>query len=444
MSYDNPTVGRLIVDGQSPRLRETLWDLVRQAKGDDVLAPVTVVGPTRYANLSLRHELGRSGFANVRFIVLPALLEPLGAASLAGAGRRPLTGTLEGVAMRAALSDATGPLAPVSGHPSTQASVRATFRELRKAPSKVLDDLEAQDGVRSEIVRLYRTFRQNTAADWYDAEDLAEAAADAVHRGDTSGLADFGAIVFYLPRDVSPAQAALIEALASQGHCAVLLGTTGDSEADVSTTALSQALEAAFPSSAPQNDKADRSAPSVGETALHISPNAHEELRWVIRQIVGEAQRNGTPFHRMAVLYGSENPYATLVPDELALAGIPMAGPSRESLAETGVGRTLLGVLDLARQEFPRASVMAWLTGCPVRPPAGRTPGFNPSHWDSLTRRAGVVSGLDQWSRRLKLFADDLVRFGEGKVRKGRYFGRPRRSNALRGNRRPQRRCLYG
>ena len=180
MSETSDFQPRLIVDRQSPGLRETLWDLVSQAKGNDVLAPVTVVGPTRYANLSLRHEFGRRGFANVRFIILPALTELLGAANVASTGRRPLTATLEGVAMRAALSNATGPLAPVRGHPSTQASLRATFRELRNAPDDVLTRLEIQNGVRGEVVRLYHDFRRNTSGAWYDTEDLAMAAAEAV------------------------------------------------------------------------------------------------------------------------------------------------------------------------------------------------------------------------------------------------------------------------
>ena len=88
----NPS--RLIVDRQSSALKQLLWHLVRSAKGSDVLAPVTVVGPTRYANLSLRQEFGRGGFVNVRFIVMPVLSELLGAADLAGEGRRPLTAVL--------------------------------------------------------------------------------------------------------------------------------------------------------------------------------------------------------------------------------------------------------------------------------------------------------------------------------------------------------------
>ena len=73
---------------------------------------MTVVGPSRYANLSLRHELGKKGFVNVRFIVLPMLAEMLGGAMLARAGRKPMTAVMEAVAVRAALTQAEGDIGP--------------------------------------------------------------------------------------------------------------------------------------------------------------------------------------------------------------------------------------------------------------------------------------------------------------------------------------------
>ena len=146
-----------------------------------------------------------------------------------------------------------------------------------------------------------------------------------------------------------------------------------------------------------------------GETQLHVAPTSHEELRWVARRIVEEATANGTPFHRMAVLYRVENPYATLVRDELRLAGLPLAGPSRDTLADTGVGRTLTGLLELSRGDFARSEVMAWLNDCPVRPHDRSRAGFNPSRWDSLARRAGIIGGREQWRDRLGSYAQKLV-----------------------------------
>lgn len=430
----NKTGPRLIVERQSSDLRNSLWQLVAAAKGDDVLAPVTVVGPSMYANLSLRHELGQMGFANVRFIVMPVLSEMLGAAILAQAGRRPLTAALEGVAIRAALAEAGGELASVSTHAATLASVRSSFRELRRAPAEVVDALEQQGGVRSEVVRLFRRFREGVALAWYDQEDLAEAATQAVLEGRTAGLDESGLIVFFLPGDMSPAETRLIQALAAGGRCAALLGTTGDRAADALALSLQSALEPLLSNTAPVvadlappvpdsgGDALSTDEPPqlpAGDASLHIAPSAHDELRWVIRQIVAEASANRTPFHRMAILYRADNPYASLIPDELRLAGIPMAGPGVDTLADTTAGRTLLGLMDLAEGEFRRDDVMSWLTGCPVSPPAGRTPGFNPSYWDSLSRRAGIVGGLQQWQDRLSRYARDLERNADRRQGKG-------------------------
>ena len=402
----------------SPALTTALWGLVEEAQQSDPLAPVTVVGPSRYANLHLRHELGLRGFLNVRFIVMPVLSEMLGAASLARAGRQPLTAVMDSVALRTALAGSTGPLGPVREHPSTHASVRASFRQLRRGPDGLQDKLEQQGGVRGEIVRLYRAYRSQVAQSWHDRDDLAEAAADAVLRGETAGLDELGLVVFHLPGGTSPAEAALIEALARRERCAVLLGLTGDDQADRDVKELSATLEGLLGEPRRVGEIGDDAPAIMGEASLHIAPNAHEELRWVIRQILKEASENGTPFHRMAILYGAENPYGTLISDELELAGIPMAGPGRELLADTAVGRALAGMLRLsADREFRRGDVMSWLTGCPVSPPFGRSPGFNPSRWDSLTRKAGVTGGLEQWKHRLNNYANQLTDAAERRLK---------------------------
>ena len=73
------------------------------------------------------------------------------------------------------------------------------------------------------------------------------------------------------------------------------------------------------------------------------------------------------------------------------------------------MGRTLSGLLELAGGDFSRAGVMAWLTGCPVQPPRWLRAHFNPSRWDTLTRKAGIVGGVDQWKDRLGHHARQLA-----------------------------------
>ena len=419
MNTSSNPAGRLLIGQQSPALRQELWHLVHAAKSGDPLAPVTVIGPTRFANLALRHELGQDGFINVRFEVLSRVSELLGGAALARQGRRPLTPVMENVSLRQVLTGSSGPLASVSGHPSTQASLRASFAELRQEDESLLNALEAQGGVRAQVVGLNRSFRRRTVDDWYDADDLAEAAAQVLRQGETPALDDLGMMVIYLPEGVSPAGAGLIEELARRGRCSVLIATTGEDDADRPARELAGKLRPLFGTDVEQVGVGDNPPSSSTGTTLHIAPSAHEELRWVIRQVVLEASEGGVPIHRMAVLYRLDSPYATLIPDELAMAGIPMSGPGRTPRAESGIGRVLLGLLRLAGSEFRRSDVMSWLTGSPVSPPYGRTPGFNPSRWDILTRRAGIIGGVEQWRLRLDRYAGGLEEDADERERMG-------------------------
>ncbi len=401
----SPLAGHLFTCSPSDGGRATLWELVDEIKRDDLMAPVTVVSPSRYASLALRQELGDKGFINVRFIQLPVLAELLGGASLAARGKKPLTPTLQSISLRQVLSETTGLLQPVRLHARTQSSVRAAFRELRRLDRGDLEDLGALGGVTSEVVSLYQRHRDQSTADWFDHEDLVIEAAAAVNNGQAAALADLGHIIVFLPRPLSPGEVALALALAKEGKCTVILGVTGDDQGDRLIRDLQAQLEPALGLAVPVEDPVPPdSAPQVA-IHLHVAPNTHEELRWVIRQIVAEAGDRGTPFHRMAVLYRMENPYGTLIRDELAMAGIPMAGPGRDLLSDTPAGRTLVGLQGLPSNDFRRDEVMEWLTSCPVKPAGAPLENFSPSRWDAISRQAGIVGGLDQWRERLSGYA---------------------------------------
>lgn len=399
---------RLVVGRQSPALREALWRLIREVQSDDIMAPVTVVAPSSYAGLSLRQDLGKSGFVNVRFIQMPVLAELMGGETLSGQGRRPLTPTLQSIFLREALVKAPESLSDVGSHPKTQASLRSSFRELRRMDDAALVELESQGGLKAEVVRLYRSYRENAAGGWFDAEDLTAAAAQAVESGRAFALGDLGHIVFFMPGMFSRAEVELMQALARAKLCSVILGATGDPLADEPAGALAAALEPFLGQPVLLEDGDAGPGALAGHATLHVAANTHEEIREVIRQIFQESRQRGTPFHRMAVLYRMENPYGSLIQDELDMADIPLAGPARTTLAESATGRTLLGLLDLANGDYRRDEVMAWLTGCPVNLSQGAGEKPSPSRWDAISRRAGVVAGLEQWRARLAAYANRL------------------------------------
>jgi RecB family exonuclease len=146
------------------------------------------------------------------------------------------------------------------------------------------------------------------------------------------------------------------------------------------------------------------------DTKLVIAPDPHQEIRQVVRSIIKKAE-TGIPFHRMAIVYRQRDPYARLVKEELEMAGLPVAGPNPDTFSDTAVGRTLTRLMELAEQgDLPRDTVMAWLADCPVRPPGIPKGQYSPSLWDTVSKKAGVVRGLDQWTERLTQFAISSMR----------------------------------
>ena len=367
--------------------QERLERLLSEYQAEDRFAPVTVVVPTTYSGLYLRRDIGKRGLVNVRFMPLARLAELIGAPSLEASGKRPLKPPIEFAAVRRVANDAAGQLEPFRAHPSFHASLRTTFRDLRSAAPDALTALEQRPGIPGEIARLYSRFRHHTKT-YYDREALTEAAVDVVGTDHAAtALIALGPVIAYLPRTLTPAARRLLDALRDAWTCVTILAATGDPEADKTM------LTTAAPSAPPTRPQ--RSA------HLLVASDTGEEVRSIVRSIAAAAHA-GTPFQRMAVLYWQREPYAALIAEQLAGAGIPTAGPSTAKLAATPVGRMLKGIVDLAGGDLPRDDVMRWLTSCPVKPQTAR---FSPSRWDAVSREAGVVAGIEQWRDRLAHYA---------------------------------------
>lgn len=377
----------------SPAL-EALGHVIAESKGDDLLHPVTVTVPSNYAGLSLRRNLGSAdkGLVNVRFMVLPRVAELLGSPPLAAQGRLPLSNPVRAEAVRAAVAANPGVFAGAVDHPATERSLEATFGELRKVPEQALDLLASQSQRASHVVSLFREFLRRTA-EYYDEEDLAFAAVDAV-RANSLALRDIGRVIVYLPRRLSPAERALLEALAEAGRLTVLIGLTGDSDADVLPRRLAVQLEGTL---GPPEEAARAAEPA--QAHIVVATDAEEEVRSVLRLIM-QRLATGTPLHRIAVLYRASQPYALLAQEQFRAAGVPHNGPGVRTLAQTLAGRTLLGLFRLRETDFRREVVIDWLGGAPILEEAGGSP-VPAQRWDLLSRSAGVLKGAPQWEERL-------------------------------------------
>ena len=385
---------------------------VAAAKADDPLAPVTVVVPSNYVGVAARRRLAYAeageltphgkGVAGVTFLTVYRLAELLAAPALAGEGRRPVSTPVVAAAVRGALADDPGYFGPVARHPATEEALVAAHRELSDLSPAALDALARESERAGEVVRLHRATRDALAEHWYEEPDLLAHASEVVPTAPLAG--ELGTVIVHLPQQLGRGAAGLLSLVASRSPMVVVAGVTGRPGAD---RAVRQAVARLGGDPAPL-DRASRLgvADDVGLEVVSTA-DADDEVRAVLRRVV-DALGDGVPLDRIAVLYGTREPYARLLHEHLTAAGIPYNGTAVRPVAERLAGRTLLRALGLADDGYRRRDVLALLTGAQVRTADGR---FAPtSAWERLSREAGVVRGRDDWDRQLARFVDELGR----------------------------------
>jgi ATP-dependent helicase/nuclease subunit B len=389
---------------------EALRSAIVRAKGDEPLAPVGVVVPSNYVGVATRRllasgELGPTchkgtGMAAVSFVTVYRLAELLGAARLAASGRRPVSTPVIAAAMRSALTQGPGMFAPVAGHAATEAALVSAYRELRDLSDGALDALAGRSARARDVVRLHRAARSLLAPTFYDEEDLLEAAADAV-RTDTVAGGRLGAVIAYLPERLSRHGGELLAAIAGTSELIVLAGTTADARADADVDRSVHRMGAGAAETRPRDDR-PRGVVEGVRTQIVTASDCDDEVRAAVRAIV-DAARAGTPLDRVAVLHASPEPYARLVQEQFAAAGIAFNGAAAMPPTARVVGRTMLGLLALPEGGYRRGEVFAWLAGGPLRHEGRPIP---VGAWERLSRDAGVVAGRFDWDRRLAVLSD--------------------------------------
>lgn len=379
-----------------PDSEARLRDLVRAAKAQDPLAPVTIVVPTNSVGVAIRRRLAAGdlgaitdrgvGVAGITLLTVYRLAELLGAPALAAQGRRPVSNPVVAAIVRAVLTEDPGLFRAVAQHPSTEASLVRTHRELSDCSPAALQALESSSRRARDVVRVHRAVRERLADGWYDEPDLLAAATAEIQRAGT--LPEMGRVVVYLPQRLSGPAARLLGALGRVTEVDVLAGRTGvpAADRDVDRSLRWLGLE-------PDRDEAASHTPPVGTHVVSVS-DADEEARSAVAAVV-DAAREGIPLERIAVLYPTDRPYARLVAEHLEAAGIDSFGRSIRPLADRLLGRWLLDVLDLDQRGWRRQDVFAVLAGAPVRRPDGRPVPL--AWWERVSRDAGVVRGRDQW-----------------------------------------------
>ena len=390
-----------------PALSE-LRGLISELKQDDALSPVSVLVPSNYVGVSTRRMLAsgdlgrianREGLAGIDLLTTYRLAELLGAPRLAAMKRRPLSTPVIAAGIRGVLRDTATMFSAVSEHPSTERALVRVHRDLRDLTQPQLDTLASKSDRAGEVVAIHRAVTERLSADWYDEFDLFDSATTIV--AERPQLArERGHVVIYLPLFITAAGVRLIREVALHTPVTVLAGYTGAPDADHLVDDIIAKLGATKPD-------LDISTP-IGTDIVTVS-DADDEVRAVLRDVLA-ALIDGVPLSSMAILYGTDSPYARLLSEQLVGAGIPSNGATVRSIDESVIGRTVLALLDLPDHRFRRTDVLAIVASAPIRLTEGETALAPAKEWERISRDTGIVEGLEEWVNRLDQHERECLR----------------------------------
>ena len=396
-----------------PEALSTLALAVDQAQAKDRFARVVVITDHHDVARSVRHWLGGKGLINVTVQTGRHLANELARPTSPALPRLLESQAVRNVAETEA--DRLG-LDPAGRH-RFYYSLVAAFREMAERADTQDDDAAGEpDAMNLLAERLYAEYRKGISERGYHLpSELPHMAAEAVNDNWIRGHEP--AVIYYLPRRLSIGDTQLAKVLLERGKCQVVAGLVGDENADGPVRELLAILgrkgveEAGSVSKAA--DPMCRRAESGALTIVAV-PDPEEEVRTIVRSIAaGEA-----PFHRIAVIHRQDNPYASLLRQELDFAHIHYSGVTHRSLGDTQTGLLLLGLVDLAvelngpRGAIDRERLIEWITSTPVRwprkqgegEPSSRSITVPATAWANLARSARANGTVQNWKSRLAAY----------------------------------------
>ncbi|WP_345203463.1 PD-(D/E)XK nuclease family protein [Fodinibacter luteus] len=395
-----------------PEALQALRGVVAEAKADDAMAPVTVLVPNNIAGIVARrflaHGLGpdRRGIAAIRFTTLRHIAEQLAAPTFAGASRRPATSAVTAAAVRACLDTDPGTFAPVAAHPATARALARSHRALRDVDPEALPHLVRVSSLTADVVRLHQATRDRLIDGFYDTTDLLHTATNLLGSGAAS-TDELGTLVLYLPQDLDRAETWMLRALAAAAPgLHVVAALTATERPDAAVVAAVAAVTATQDRDTDRAHDGDREphTPAREEPTAHrvlTASDADDEVRCAVREVVAALREH--PAHRLAVLYANVSPYARLLHEHLAAAGITVNGAGVRPVAERATARLLLGLLENARTGFRRGDVMRTLGEVPLTTFTGAR--VSVARFERVSREAGVIGGED-WQAKLEAYVE--------------------------------------
>ena len=391
---------------------------VAQAQAENRFARVVVITDHHDVARSVRHWLGSKGLINVTVQTGRRL-----AGELARPTSPALPRLLESQAVRLVAENEADKLGldPAGRHRFYRSLTTAFHEMAERTDTQDEDRVDAPDDMNLMVERLYAEYRKGVGERGYHLpSELPHMAADALNDHWLPGHEP--AVIYYLPRSLSIGDTHMARVLLERGKGRVVAGLVGDDNADGPVQKLIETLgnqgvrevSSATTLIDPLRQRAEESALTIVAV-----PDPEEEVRMVVRSIAASE----TPFHRIAVIHRQDNPYSSLLRQELDFARIPYSGVTHRSLGDTQTGLLLLGLVDLAVElNGPQATIdrerfIEWITSTPVRWTKDEGESASSLHsrtvpatsWANLSRNARANGTVQNWKSRLDVYLAQMA-----------------------------------
>ncbi len=406
-----------MISARPQALASRLAEDIAALRRDDPLSPITLLVAASLQRPWLQRFLAArlGAHANIRILMPGDLALLLGSRAMVEAGRRALPPLADRVLLAEVARRQPGYFEPVAETPGFGEALFRLVRELRGAGYDLSDLDELLEGTTDALEKaealsgILREFDCRRTS-FYGPDDALLAA-------DAAGL-DGLALLVWGAIDLAPALERLIVAISDRRPVSLYLADVPAADAaplaklrrrlQQTGATLQEVPGPAGPGTMLNRVRASLFTPPRdpplepdGTLQLVSAPDPSREVRAAARACLRWA-REGVPFWDMAVAYRHGEAYLPLAEAVFIEAGIPVYLHEGSPLAQRPLGRQTLGLLALFGDDLARQPVMDFLTDAKF-PGAlhAEYGGIPASRWDSLSRDAGVVAGLDQWVARL-------------------------------------------
>lgn len=400
----------MVYTGKFEQLERQLFHCVEEMKKGDPLAPIVVLAGSNLARIYLQRRLAEAtgSHINVRFLTFMDLARTLAEDRFLEAGMRSLSregqmALCRRLAKELGESDYFKPLAEFPGFPRALA---ATFTDLEDAGLEEFPTGLSGSPKLDALAALYSRYREGLRGSFYTGAALLAASAGCASSFPAAFQVD--RLLIYGIYDLNPAQRALLQALSN--FCELTLFVPegyAQGEAGASSFARELGLIQG------QGDIVGAAGGNEAATEFVSAPDPESEVRETLRRVMEFAAEGGS-FGDVGILLRDDT-YASLYSDTMDRLGIPYFSSFGRPLAGTPEARALLMFLDILARDMERFSVMEFLDYAPLNTASLEKAGHacTPGLWDLISRKAGIVKGMEQWKCGLAREAAALRRRAE-------------------------------